>query len=101
MDKFTKDVERGVDDVRNIGSTLESIISKVQILTPRFQQVSNSVEAQSQGAVQISEAMVQLSEASSQSAVSLREVNGAIAQLTEAAQTLRQEVSRFKVASNY
>src|SRR5919199_379906 len=101
MDKFTKDVERGVDDVRNIGSKLESIISKVQRLTPNFQQVNNSVEVQSQGAVQISEAMVQLSEASSQSAASLHEINGAIAQLNEAAQTLRQEVSRFKVASNY
>jgi hypothetical protein len=31
----------------------------------------------------------------------LREVNGAIAQLTEAAQGLRQEVSRFKVAKSY
>lgn len=102
MDKFTKDVERGVEDVRNIGLKLESIIEKVQVLTPSFQQVSNSVEAQSQGAVQISEAMAQLSEASSQSAASLREVNGAISQLNEAAQGLRQEISRFKVGnSNY
>jgi methyl-accepting chemotaxis protein WspA len=101
MDKFSKDVERGVEDVRNIGSKLESIISQVQILTPRFQQVSNSVDAQSQGAVQISEAMLQLTEASSQSAASLREVNGAIAQLNEAAQILRQEVSRFKLANSY
>ena len=100
MDKFTKDVERGVDDVRNIGSKLESIISKVQRLTPNFQQVNNSVEVQSQGAVQISEAMVQLSEASSQSAASLHEINGAIARLNEAAQTLRYEISRFKVANN-
>jgi methyl-accepting chemotaxis protein len=42
-----------------------------------------------------------LSEASSQTAASLREVNGAIAQLTEAAQGLRYEVSHFKVANNY
>ncbi len=98
MDKFTKEVERGVEDVQNIGMKLESIISQVQTLTPRFQEVSNSVEAQSQGAVQISEAMMQLSEASSQTALSLREINGAIAQLNDAAQGLRSEVSRFKVA---
>jgi methyl-accepting chemotaxis protein WspA len=98
MDKFTKDVERGVEDVRNIGSKLESIISKVQRLTPSFQQVSNSVEVQSQAAVQISETIVQLSEASSQSAASLRAINGAIARLNEAAQDLRLEIARFKVA---
>ncbi|MCL1469177.1 HAMP domain-containing methyl-accepting chemotaxis protein [Argonema antarcticum] len=100
MDKFTKEVEQGVQSVSHIGTKLESIIEQVQTLTPRFQEVGNSMEGQSQGAVQISEAMVQLSEASSQTAQSLREVNGAINQLNEAAQGLRQEVSRFKVASN-
>jgi len=100
MDKFTKDVEQGVEDVRNIGDKLESIIEQVQNLTPRFQQVTGSMEGQSQGAQQISESMVQLSESSSQTAQSLREINGAISQLNEAAQGLRMEVSRFKVASN-
>ncbi|HLO51153.1 MAG TPA: methyl-accepting chemotaxis protein [Kamptonema sp.] len=100
MDKFTKDVERGVEDVRNIGMKLDTIIEQVQNLTPRFQQVTGSMEGQSEGAQQISEAMVQLSETSSQTAQSLREINGAISQLNEAAQGLRQEVSRFKVASN-
>ncbi len=100
MDKFTKDVERGVDDVRNIGSKLESIIEKVQILTPSFQQVSSSMEGQSEGAQQISEAMVQLSEASSQTAQSLREINSSIRELNEAGQGLRQEISRFKVGNN-
>lgn len=100
MDKFTKEVELGVEDVRNIGIKLDTIIDQVQNLTPRFQQVTGSMEGQSQGAQQISEAMVQLSEASSQTAQSLREINGAISQLNEAAQGLRQEVSRFKVASS-
>src|SRR5919199_137466 len=96
MDKFTQEVERGVEDVGDIRAKLETIIEQVQTLTPRFQDVSNSVEAQSQGAVQISDAMVQLSEASSQTADSLREINGAIAQLNDAAHGLRQETSRFK-----
>ena len=99
MDKFTKNVEGGVEDVRNIGEKLESIIRQVQTLTPSFKQVSNSMEDQSEGAQQISEAMVQLSESSSQTAESLGEINGAISQLNDAAQGLRQEVSRFKVAS--
>ncbi len=100
MDKFTKEVELGVENVSTIGDKLESIIQQVQNLTPRFQQVGNSMEGQSQGAEQISESMVQLSESSSQTAQSLREINGAISQLNEAAQGLRMEVSRFKVASN-
>lgn len=97
MDKFTKDVERGVEDVRNIGTNLESIIGQVQTLTPRFQQVSTSMEGQSEGANQISEGMVQLSEASSQTTQSLREINNAIADLNETAHGLRQRVSGFNV----
>lgn len=99
MDKFTKEVEHGVDDVRNISVKLESIIEQVQTLTPRFQEVSDNMESQSQGAEQISEAMMQLTEASSQTVASLREINGAIAQLNDASYGLRQEVSRFKVAT--
>jgi methyl-accepting chemotaxis protein WspA len=83
MDKFTKDVETGVDDVRNIGTKLESIIGQVQTLTPRFQQVSSNMEGQSQGAEQISEAMVQLTEASAQTSQSLRDINLALQQLTQ------------------
>ena len=100
MDKFTKEVEHGVENVSLIGDKLESIIQQVQNLTPRFQQVTGSMEGQSQGAQQISESMVQLSESSSQTAQSLREINGAIRQLNEAAQGLRHEISRFQVANN-
>ena len=83
MDKFTRDVEMGVDDVRSIGSKLESIIGQVQTLTPRFQQVSSNMEGQSQGAEQISEAMVHLTEASAQTSQSLRDINLALQQLTQ------------------
>ncbi len=99
MDKFTKEVEKGVDDVRTISSTLESIIYQVQTLTPRFAEVTQGMEAQSQGASQISDAMIQITEASSQTASALREINGAISQLNDAAQGLRQEVSRFKLSN--
>ncbi|MDF0553813.1 methyl-accepting chemotaxis protein [Kamptonema sp. UHCC 0994] len=97
MDKFTKDVELGVEDVRNIGAKLESIIVQVQTLTPRFQQVSNSMEGQSEGANQISEGMMQLSEASSQTTQSLREINNSIRELNETAQGLRQRISGYNV----
>jgi len=100
MDKFTHQVKQSVEDVHNISGKLESIINQVQTLTPRFQAVGNSMETQSQGAQQISDAMMQLSEASSQTTDSLREINGAIGQLNDTAQSLRQEISRFKVANS-
>ena len=99
MDKFTKEVWRGVEDVRNISAQLAKIIQQVQDLTPRFEMVNQGMEAQSQGAQQISEAMVQLREASIQTADSLRETNRALEQLNSAASGLRQEVSHFKVNS--
>lgn len=100
MDKFTKEVGRGVEDIRDIGFQTARIIEQVQSLTPRFEAVNQGMEAQSQGAGQISEAMIQLSETSSQTANALREINKAIEQLNLAAQDLRQEISRFQVQPN-
>jgi methyl-accepting chemotaxis protein WspA len=99
MDKFTKEVNQGVQDIGIIGVQLTSIIEQVQSLTPRFEVVDRGMESQAEGAQQISETMAQLSEASTQTAEALREINGAIAQLNEAAQGLHQEISQFKVAS--
>ncbi|MBD2121690.1 methyl-accepting chemotaxis protein [Trichocoleus sp. FACHB-262] len=99
MDKFTKEVGRGVEDVGTISEQLGEIIEQVQSLSPRFSVVNQGMEAQSQGAQQISEAMVQLSETSVQTADALQEINRAIEQLNQAAQGLRQEISRFKVGA--
>ncbi|MBW4545576.1 MAG: methyl-accepting chemotaxis protein [Symplocastrum torsivum CPER-KK1] len=99
MDKFTKEVQRGVEDVGNIGSQLGQIIEQVQSLTPRFELVGQGMNTQSQSAQQISEAMIQLREASLQTADALRETNNALEQLDDAAQNLRQETSSFKVSN--
>lgn len=97
MDRFAKEVERGVDDVSHISLQLGQIINQVQDLTPQFAAVSEGMEAQTQGSQQISEAMMQLGEASVQTADALRGINGAIEQLNQAAQGLRREIARFKV----
>ncbi|MBM0745601.1 methyl-accepting chemotaxis protein (plasmid) [Phormidium sp. CLA17] len=99
MDKFTREMDRGVEDVGTIGTQVAEVIEQVQALTPQFAQVNEGMEMQSQGAQQISEAMMQLGEASRQTATSLSETNTAIAQLTGTAQGLRQEISRFKVST--
>lgn len=97
MDKFTKEVGNSVENVRNISGQLAQIIQQVQDLAPNFSTVNQGMEAQSIGAGQISEAMVQLSEVSRQTADSLRETNSAIEQLNKAAHNLQHEISRFKV----
>lgn len=99
MNKFTEEVNDSVEDVESVSWQLTEIIEQVIACTPRFSVVNQGMEAQSEGAQQISEVMVYLSQSASQTAGALREINGAISQLNDASQGLRQEISRFKVSS--
>jgi methyl-accepting chemotaxis protein WspA len=92
MDKFSEEVRRGVDEIRQVSGQLAQIIHQVQTLTPRFATVSEGMHAQ-----QISETLTQLSEAAHQTADSLRQSNIAIEQLNEAARGLQTSVARFKL----
>lgn len=97
MDKFSEEVRRGVDEIRQVSTQLAQIIHQVQTLTPRFQTVNEGMHAQATGAQQISETLTQLSEAASHTADSLRQSNLAIEQLNEAARGLQTSVARFKL----
>jgi methyl-accepting chemotaxis protein WspA len=97
MDKFSEEVRRGVDEIRQVSTQLAQIIHQVQTLTPRFATVSEGMHAQATGAQQISETLTQLSEAAHQTADSLRQSNLAIEQLNEAARGLQTSVARFKL----
>jgi methyl-accepting chemotaxis protein WspA len=97
MDKFSEEVRRGVDEIRDVSTHLAQIIHQVQTLTPRFSTVSEGMHAQATGAQQISETLTQLSEAAHQTADSLRQSNIAIEQLNEAARGLQTSVARFKL----
>ncbi|BAY10260.1 HAMP domain-containing methyl-accepting chemotaxis protein [Calothrix sp. NIES-2098] len=97
MDKFSNSVNNSVEQVNKISNQISKVIQQVQSLPPQFEQVSGSMEEQSQGATQISEAMEQLSEASQQTVDALRETNSALEQLEDAAQSLRAEITHFKV----
>jgi len=80
-----------------VGAQLSQVIGQVQALAPRFASVNQGMEAQSVGANQISEAMIQLSEAARQTADALREINRSIEQLNEAGKDLRRAISRFQL----
>jgi methyl-accepting chemotaxis protein WspA len=101
MDKFSEEVRRGVEEVRQVSSHLAQIIHQVQTLTPRFQAVHEGMHAQATGAQQISDTLVQLSEAAQQTAESLRQSNLAIEQLNGAARGLQTSVARFKLTASF
>jgi methyl-accepting chemotaxis protein WspA len=97
MDKFTGEVTRGVQSVADISSQLGEIIEQVKVLAPRFEIVSDGMRAQTAGAQQINEAMIQLSEAARKTTESLRQFNEATEQLKEAARGQQAAVARFKL----
>lgn len=97
VDKFSDQVRRSVDEVRQVGAQLTHIIEQVQELTPRFDNVNEGMHFQSQGAEQIKQAIIQLSESAQQTVDSLRQSNVVIERLNEAAHGLQNGVSRFKV----
>ena len=95
MDKFSEQVRIVVGDVGQISGQLGHIITGVQGLHTRFDQVTEGMRVQSQGADQIREAMSRLSEAANQTSVSIREFNKATERLREAVGGLKDEVSGF------
>ena len=97
MDKFSEEVRRGIGEVGQVGDQLTQIIQQVQALAPRVLMVNEGMQAQSTGAEQINQALVQLSEASGQTVESLRQASSAIDELNLVANGLRTGVSRFKV----
>ncbi|HYF51612.1 MAG TPA: methyl-accepting chemotaxis protein [Planctomycetota bacterium] len=99
MDRFSQDVKRGVEEVARIGVQQARIIERVQALTPRFKSVNEGMHAQSQGAEQISDAMVQLNDGARRTVTTLEEFSKAADNLHQAVSGLKEEVSRFKVAS--
>ena len=98
MDKFSEEVRRGGDSVRQVTTQLSEIIEQVQTITPSFEAVNEGVQSQSISAQQISDALAQLSLAAQQTADSLRQSNMAIDQLNDAARGLQSGVSRFTLA---
>jgi len=98
MDKFIAEVNRSAEDVGKISSQLTRIIEQVQSLSPSFEDVNVSMGLQSENARKINSSIANLSEEMHAIAQSLRESFSAIEQLNEAAKSLQDEVSRFKVS---
>jgi len=100
MDKFTGEVRGSAAEVGSLGGRLSAILQQVQSLLPRFGLVKEGMSAQSQGAKQINEAMVNLTDGARRTADSLQEFDRAVANLHGAVEALRKEIARFKVSEN-
>jgi methyl-accepting chemotaxis protein WspA len=94
MDKFSQEVRRGMLEVQQVGGQLSQIIQQVQALAPRVESVNEGMQAQTTGAAQITEALMQLSGAVQQTVVSLRRSSEAMDDLHDVASSLAGGVSR-------
>ncbi|MBX3381426.1 MAG: methyl-accepting chemotaxis protein [Phycisphaeraceae bacterium] len=97
MDRFSDQVRRGVRDVVSAGSQMTEIIDRVNKSTDSFKQVNESMQAQSEGAQQISDAMGSLVGNANQTVQSAREFGRAAADLQSAIGLLRDAVSKFRL----
>jgi methyl-accepting chemotaxis protein WspA len=95
MDKFSEEVRVGVQVVQQVSEELSQIIHHVQTLAPNFVTVSEGMQSQSLGALQISDALSQLTEVAKQTVESQRQSNSAIENLHAAARGLQDGIARF------
>lgn len=97
MARFTGQVDEGAARVADISDNLAQVIEHILELGPRFENLTEAVQTQSEGAGQISEAMADLSETADQTRQTLAEFKEAADQLNEAVQGLHNEMARFTV----
>ncbi len=95
MDKFSEEVRQSVQVVQQVSEELSQIIQHVQQLAPNFVIVSEGMQSQSLGALQISDALSQLTEVAKQTVESQRQSNSAIENLHSVARGLQDGVARF------
>lgn len=96
MDRFDKEFAAGADETVRLGQQLNDIIESVELLHPRLENARQGMEAQSQGANQISEAMSQLRDSAQVSDEASDDIHIAAAQLQAAVKSLRSGIASFR-----
>lgn len=97
MQQYDVKLEQGVQRVGDVSERLESILGAVRDLTPRFDQVTEGMRVQAEGASQIRLAMESLRDRTTRSGESVRAFKEAASQLQTAANALKDDVARFQV----
>lgn len=97
MKGFTEQVRSSVAEVHKVSEEQSEIISQVETMGPRFDDLHKSMQLQVQGGKDIHIAMKRLNEDAQQTVESLKMSSSTINVLTEAAHRLEGCVSKFKV----
>jgi methyl-accepting chemotaxis protein WspA len=97
MERFTAEVRGGLEQTARIGGQFARILEQVGALLPRFPEVHEGMRAQSTGAQQINEAVLQLADVARTSADSVRELHETAGRLHEAVSEMKTEMARFRV----
>lgn len=97
VDKFSEEVQRGVEEVNQVGSQFNEIIRQVQALTPRFESVNEGMQMHAAGAQEISTSLTQLGESTQQTVIALRQSTVTLERLNEASTKLRGAISSFRL----
>jgi methyl-accepting chemotaxis protein WspA len=96
MDRFRNEVSARIGEVGEVSERLGRIVEPVQSVTRSLEQVHEGMEAQSQGARQIRDAMESLRADAGESASSLVMFSSSLDELRRAIGELNAEASRFK-----
>jgi methyl-accepting chemotaxis protein WspA len=97
MEQFISQVEQGAVTIAGVNDVLSNIIKQVEHLSPQFDIVNSSMQAQLEGTQHIKDAVLQLNDVARDTQGSLEQFDNAAAKLHNTVQALRQGVSRFKV----
>ncbi len=97
MDKFGDAVRRSSGEISKISMRLHEIIMHVKEIPTQFESVRSSIEAQSLGADQISDAMQQLNQIAEHTKESVKEFQGITEKLNDTVSLLDNAVMRFNI----
>jgi methyl-accepting chemotaxis protein WspA len=95
IETYTEQTRSSSERIARISTDLGRVIEYTQQLSPQFETVNQSMQTQSESALQISEAMSQLNDAARQTREFLTAFLSASKQLKSAVEGLEVEVDRF------
>ncbi len=90
-------VDKGTRLVGNAGETMDNIVSQVQSVSALIGRISHATTEQSQGIVQVGQAVTQLDRSTQQNAALVEESAAAAGSLSQQAQRLAETVRVFRV----
>jgi methyl-accepting chemotaxis protein WspA len=99
MGRFSEEIRRGAETVREVGAQLAGLVEQVRALAAKFRNINEGIDAQAAGAQRMGQTLSALSAAAQETADALRHSNLTATQLQEAARVLRDALARYSPAN--